>query len=715
MSRVRGYASAMLWVLMSSTPAVAQRATLSGTVVDRSGGGVTGALVTTTADPVRTTLTDANGGFVLPAGALQPVEVVIEKRPFRSARVNVEPGRPARVVLDLAGADESVVVASPLVEAASFDRFGASRTVVSSDQIESLNAVDLAAALRRVPGVTISRFNPVGSFGGAEGGAVFVRGTGASRPGSEIKAYIDGAPFYMGTWGHPLLDLLPVTAMEDVSVLKGPHPQTFGNAFSAIDMRTLRSLRDGTEALVRVSGGAFGTLVEQADVSGGFGPWEFVAAQGFARSDGHRDEADGRLANGFGRVGYRFDEHWSIGGLAMLVNNRASDPGRIDQPATRAGTYETEGTLASVTLAHQHDSASGTVQVYANRGEGNWFDQLGSEGDTLTTFAMTGLRWRETLPLWRGGVVSAGLDVDRVDGDVVFERVAPAPQGAFAGEAMHIVAPHVAVEHAFVVTPTWAISPSAGVRHYVHSELDSETAPHVGVVARHASGLAMRVSYARGVNYPGQEVAALSALIPPLGQTWRDLHAETMDHVEVGVTFAPTRSTTVDASYFDDHLDNRYVFGFPPALPRPSFVNLGSYTVRGGEVSVQQGFGRAWEAFVGLTVLDPSLATLPYAPEASLVLGLNGLVGRFRISVDAQSQSSMFVLAQGRAAAGNTERVDGFTVVNLRPAYQLPALGRRGEIFLAVENLFDADYEYRPGYPMPGVSVQVGVTLGWRR
>ena len=49
------------------------------------------------------------------------------------------------------------------------------------------------------------------------------------------------------------------------------------------------------------------------------------------------------------------------------------------------------------------------------------------------------------------------------------------------------------------------------------------------------------------------------------------------------------------------------------------------------------------------------------------------------------------------------------------PAWVLPAMGDRTEVFLAIENLFDADYAYRPGYPMPGTSVQVGVSLGTAR
>ena len=34
---------------------------------------------------------------------------------------------------------------------------------------------------------------------------------------------------------------------------------------------------------------------------------------------------------------------------------------------------------------------------------------------------------------------------------------------------------------------------------------------------------------------------------------------------------------------------------------------------------------------------------------------------------------------------------------------------RAGEAFVAVENLFDEDYSFRAGYPMPGRSYQFGL------
>lgn len=40
-------------------------------------------------------------------------------------------------------------------------------------------------------------------------------------------------------------------------------------------------------------------------------------------------------------------------------------------------------------------------------------------------------------------------------------------------------------------------------------------------------------------------------------------------------------------------------------------------------------------------------------------------------------------------------------------------LGKKGEVFLAVENLFGRNYEFQPGYPMPGRSAQAGISASF--
>lgn len=608
--------------------------------------------------------------------------------------------------------DRISVVASPIIESNEIDAHGSLTTVVGAQQIRDLNALDLSSALRRTPGVTVSRFNPVGAFGGGEGGAVYIRGQGASRPGSEIKTYIDGIPFYMGVWDHPLLDLLPVHAVQQINVLKGPQPHRYGNTFSAIDLTTTAAPDQGQRNGLQLTGGSYGTVTENALLSGRTGDIDYVVAQGYARSDGARSHGEGRLLNGMAKLGYRVDDHWRVGLTLLSADNRVSDPGEVGRPETRSGQFNTRGTLITATVQHMHDAASGELSLYRNSGRGSALSQPGLDGDTLSDFDLKGIRWTESVQAGRG-TVSGGVDIDQIDGTVRFQRVSPAPAAYFRGPSLRIAAPHLAYAHPIDLGGRWTLTPSAGLRAYDHNVFENTLAPHAGVLLSDGP-VSLRMNASRGVNYPGQGVVVLSSLIPALAESWKGLKPETSKHVEIGARFELAPGVVVDASLFQDDYRNRYVFAFPPAVAMPMFTNLGSYRMRGGEATVTAAAGEHAELFAGFTWLDADLAQAPYAPRRALSAGVNTRWQAWRLSADAQYQDAMYVLGKARSAEGSGfSRVSPFAVVNLRVARSVAALGNEGEVFVAVENLLDRNYAYRTGYPMPGRNAQLGLRIGF--
>lgn len=607
------------------------------------------------------------------------------------------------------------ITAHPVIEEVKLDRFSAGAAVVTEAQLRDQNALDLAAGLRRTPGVQISRYNPVGAFGGDQGGAVFIRGMGVSRPGSEIKTYIDGVPFYMGVWNHPLLDLLPVNGMRAVTVYKSPQPQINGNNFASINLESKRAVEEGVHGNLRLSAGSFGTVVEQFDLQGKQGDLTYSLAQGYAKSRGHRDDASGELGNLMGRIGWKLDNHWRLDASVLVVDTSARDPGDLRvAKAAIAPEYTNRAHMLSFGVAHQHGSAQGELRLYSTRGDGDWLHQGGLDGDTLSHFSMSGVRWKEQFTPWQDATLVGGIDHDRIGGEVAFNRVSPAPQASFKADSFHITSPYLALSQQVALLDGWRLVPSAGIRFYEHNQFSSKSAPHLGL-SLVSDKLTLFANASRGINYPGLEAPLLASLIPPLGTSWKQLAAEELDHAEIGLKFAPGKATQIDVSLFRDKVKNRYVFGFPPDVPPPpQFINLGSYRMQGAELSLRQDLAQDWTLFAGLTLLNPSIDNLPYTPKKALSLGLNGQIAGVRLALDAQYQSEVQALNRARAAgAVNTERVNGFAVFNARIGYPLKALGKNGEVFLAVENLFGRDYGYRPGYPMPGRWGQVGMNFGF--
>jgi iron complex outermembrane receptor protein len=73
----------------------------------------------------------------------------------------------------------------------------------------------------------------------------------------------------------------------------------------------------------------------------------------------------------------------------------------------------------------------------------------------------------------------------------------------------------------------------------------------------------------------------------------------------------------------------------------------------------------------------------------------------------------MYVDAQTRKLdTENTAMVDSCFLLNAKITYSIPGSGNVDwEVFLAGENLTDTDYEYLPGYPMPGATGMIGVSF----
>ena len=619
-----------------------------------------------------------------------------------------------------------IVTAKPDIAEVEIDKFSSTSAVITDETIRDLHAADLASALRNTPGTQISRYNPVGSYGGAEGGSVFIRGMGLSRPGSEIKTYIDNVPMYMPTWNHALLDLLPVNGMRDITIYKSPQPQVTGNNFASINMNTKTAgPNNGISGNARVSYGSYNTVIEQVDMAGRNNDIDYSLAQGYSKSNGHRANASGQLSNIMGALGMKLDRNWSVGVSGMAINNTAKDPGNntTTLPAL-APSYDSAAQMVTFFIKHSYDAVEGEFRFYSNTGKGNINNDNTANtgwGTENNPFTMQGFRWKENITPWKDGTLLLGLDYDSMYGSITQTNRDYTATAKTTLPTFKLTSPYVGLSHNFLLNSAWSLVPSVGVRTYQNNYYASKTAPYGGL-SLVSDTVTVFANASKGVNYPGLEGPALGAALSTLSggwhnfqDSWRNLSPEENNHMELGIKVFPDKKSRIDLSLFQDAISNRYGWSVTSMAGTSIWTNYGKYTMHGVELSGQREIIPELTVFGGWTYLNnDSTANLPYVPQNAFNVAITGYVGKFRISVDGQYQTSFYAQNLNRKTTEvNNTRMNGFGVANARVSYPIPELGKKGEVFVMVENLFNQQYSYRQGYPMPRTWGSIGLSTSF--
>lgn len=631
--------------------------------------------------------------------------------PAASAEETVPPAKGAEAA-EVAAAVPAVaakvsVTARPVLEEVRREPLAGAVTSVGARQIEDLNAGDAAAALRRVPGLVVSRYNVVGSYGGGDGGGVFARGQGAGRPGAELSFAVDGVVKTAGVWTHPLLDALPIDAAGRIDVYKGAQPVLFGNmAFATIDLVTKRRAEEGFGGKATAAYGSFGTSTLGVEASGRNGPLELFVVASQRASDGHREGADGRTRALFARAAYDLGAGWGLALTGDWTQGRAGDPG-VEGGAPRGVTprWETDDAMGVFALTRSHGGRTGFLKLYVEDGAIEWLQWDGTASEAFRTFTdwrNVGLKARDAFAIGSRGELTAGLDVESSHGISREERVA---SGVPLGDhRFRNVAPYAAF--AWTFGEEVKVTPSAGLRWNRSREFGGVWGAQAGVVVASPVGEA-HARWARAFNLPGIWTAVFTEGYGR-GEEWRALDPELVDHYEIG--FAPRLggNAELDVTFFYDDVKDALRFVPPPPAP-PRWANTGAYLSRGAELTLRVEPFPALGLYAGAAFTHTTPGNVPFTPRWTVSGGAIATVGRVRAAVDVQWVDERDV--GNLRFPGRPGRVASYVLLNGKVTASLDPLAPGLELFLSGENLTGADYAYRPGYPMPGASVSGGASL----
>ncbi len=599
------------------------------------------------------------------------------------------------------------VTAPPIVEGARVERSGTQVTSVSAEQVDGLNAQDLTGAVRRVPGVVISRYNEIGSFGGGDGGAVFIRGHGAGRPGAEISTRIDGIPRFAGMWTHPLMDTMDIDMAERIDIYKSAQPVTFGNmSFGAINLIPKRRTEPGFSGKVSAAYGSFNTLILRGEHGGMVDAYDYYVTASHRQSDGHRRDADGEVDGFYGRMGMAIEEHWYASALIDHTSGDVGDPGVKGSPRPPLRrSFETSDGMYILGLSHDYDGVGGEAKVYLQDGEIHWNQwdfALAEPFDSNTSYDNYGLRLKEAFELWEGGELTIGYDHDVYDAR--FRERRPSGDRSKTDANFYNASPWALVSQSILPAQDVEVTPSAGVRYNASRYFGDDLGGQAGVVARFAA-TELHANYAHAYNVPGAwTVATFNGFGRP-GQ-WKELDAEVLDHTEVGISQTITEWLRAGVTWFYDDVHDALRF-VPPPPPPPTFENLGRYRNTGPEVSLEITPRDDLKFFAGATHSHCAPGDTPNIPEWTAVAGAAwSPLAPLTLQADFEWLDDRYVLNERYAAT--QAKVGDVFLVNARADWKLT---KHAKVFVAGANLLDEDYEYRLGYPMPGASVMGGLEL----
>ena len=381
---------------------------------------------------------------------------------------------------------EITVVGSPIARKEYVTQDGAEVVELAAEQLGRLTAQDLPTALRHVPGVAVSRYSPIGAYGGAQGGSVYVRGTGESRPGGSLAVFQDGVPAMGSFFAHPLLDLNPIDFAESVQVTKTPRPRTVPNAFTALDLTTWRRRDEGWGGEADAAFGRFSTYMGSARAGVKEGPFDAAAGAAARRSEGKRDHSEARMYNAFARAGVELGEAEYLTFIYRRADSEVEDPGPKGSPTPRRDKFETDLDTYTLRLETKREWLSGASQVYVTDGRIRWHKDHIADGNPNSPYGWSKTDWQT----W-GYRGLYDVEIDAFTLSLGFDEMVERGRTRTVNEAtgmstwapgrkiQFLSSPYAGARYSFAVDEDWTLEPSVGSRYHFMKDLHEIGRAHV--------------------------------------------------------------------------------------------------------------------------------------------------------------------------------------------------------------------------------------------
>jgi outer membrane cobalamin receptor len=336
-------------IILIGVASDAAAAEITGTVVDRSGRGISRAFVRVTDNSgheLARGFADEAGRFTLVAPDHAGCRVEATLTGFQPAAAACA-AEPLRLELAIAPVQETVLVSATRTDAPT-SQVGASATVFTAEDLERRQAPFVTDLLSTTPGAMVLRSGGAGSLT-----SLFVRGGESDYN----KVLLDGVPLNE-PGGTFYLNNLTTENLERVEIVRGAYSALFGSDAMASVIQLFTRRGDRTQrrprGSVQIDGGTYETLHLNASVSGGTPRVDYAA--GIAQFNSDNRVPNSRLENTTlsGNLGVTLGAAATLRFIARGELEQAGTPGptAFGRPDLDA-SFERDDSVASVMFDQQ--------------------------------------------------------------------------------------------------------------------------------------------------------------------------------------------------------------------------------------------------------------------------------------------------------------------------------------------------------------------------
>ena len=678
---------------------------------------------------VRDTETDSNGRFSVDLPQSAPAQISIDAPAFQPVATTLLPDSPRRIGLALRPASSRVVVTADRMPLA-IDQSANAVQVLSSRQLRRTATPALGDQLRQVTGLQYFRRSSTLVANPTIQG-VSLRGLG-STAASRSLVLANGVPIADPFGGWVYWDQIPQLAIEDVEVVDGGVSSLYGSSAIGGVINILE--REPARAMYALDagGGQEGTRSFSGIASGTHGPWGALAAGDWLRTDGYIEipvpyrgpvdtAANVNYQNGEINLRRKFGSTGAAFLRGNLLNEARNNGTPLQKNGTRLWRYAGGGSWNDPTAGALSLQLFGSQEHYRQSFSAV---PLNQSRETLTRLQHVSTQQLGGSAQWAKLVLPhltavAGVDMNDVRAD---DAETPIHNSLPNGLADTTARQRDIGEYAELVyaREPWTISgsmrvdtflnldavqynqtaPAPVVRTAIPNRSETIPSPRLGVVRRINRFVSLTGSGYRAFRSPtmnelyrrgqvGQEITLANP----------QLQSERATGWETGAEFVLPGSTVVRSSYFWTEVNRPVValtLSTSPSEILNQRENLGQIRSRG--VSLQyQSQPLQWLQITGGYQYANATVT-QFAQEPQLVGKWLPQVPHETATAQVRAVSRRWGTASLLGTESGRQFDDDRNVYLLHGYFQLDgyvshSIGRRFEVYGAMENIFDRSIE----------------------